>query len=233
MKICLQGVSLAYRDKKILDNISLCFSPGLTYLVGKNGCGKSTLLKSLNGLLPYSGSILIDTQSVRSFQRKELASKVVYLRQAPAFPFRMKVSEYVLMGRYSYTDFWKFYSKNDRKIANQSLEQVGVRHLSLAYLNEISGGEFQKVAIARALCQQADAILLDEPTQSLDPKSKLQIHALLQQMGIQGKTIICVTHDIEMLDREDVHVVGINQGEIALKTTGKPGLPSLLLDSIY
>ena len=233
MEICLRGVSLAYGDKKIVNNISLCFYPGLTYLVGKNGSGKSTLLKSLCGILPYSGTILLDNQSTHLFHRKELASKIVYLKQAPTFSFRMKVLEYVLMGRYAYTNFWKSYSKDDRIIASQSLEKIGIKYLSQAYLNEISGGEFQKVAIARALCQRAETILLDEPTQALDPKARLQVHELLQKMGKQGKTIICVTHDIDRLEDEKVLVVGLKQGEIAFQMRGKPGLASLLLEEIY
>jgi iron complex transport system ATP-binding protein len=169
-------------------------------IAGPNGSGKSTLLNLLCGLLKaQSGSIEIDSGKIESYSSKKLARKVAVVRQEFVPVFGFSVIETVMMPRVQYLDGLGFESPADRQIVNDSLEATDTVNLATRPLGQISGGEKQRVFIARALAQDTPILLLDEPTSFLDLKHQVNTYDLLKKMQLEkSKTIVVVTHDINL-----------------------------------
>ncbi|MDX2246370.1 MAG: ABC transporter ATP-binding protein [Bacteroidia bacterium] len=224
------GVNLNHQ--KILRDISLVFQPGIHYIVGLNGSGKTTLLHSLAGLLSYSGTILMDGTDISRISTQGRARTVAFVQQRLDIPFRIPVYEFLLTGRFPYLNWLGTYSAEDRQTVEESLQLLSLEPFRQRHLHEISGGELQKVLIARALIQQTPVLLLDEPAQSLDPRNKEFLFPFLKELSQKGKTIICTTHDLEPLEDESVFVTGIKSGQIVF--SGKGGnIRSQLMRDVY
>lgn len=185
-----------------------------TSIIGPNGCGKSTFLKILARLItPHGGEIRYENTDQNHIELKNYAKKVAYVPQQIHSIFRYSVYEVVMMGRTPYLGLMGFEKKEDSAIVKDALEQMEIWHLRSKGLNEISGGEAQRVVIARALAQKAELILLDEPNSHLDIEHQLKIFNLLHQLNKdEGLTIIAVSHDLNL--------VGIYSEEIALMQNG-------------
>jgi iron complex transport system ATP-binding protein len=209
--ISLQDVTFGYRPGDlVLDRVSLSLETGsLLAVVGPNGAGKSTLIGLLAGLLrPLSGSVIIDGRDIRSYKTHELARKVAVVRQeyAPAFGF--SVTETVLMARIPHYGQLGFETQADRDLAAQALELTDTARFADRPLNQMSGGERQRVFIARALAQDTPIILLDEPTSFLDLRHQIGIYDLLRSIQLEkGRTIVAVTHDINLAVQYCDHVL--------------------------
>lgn len=228
----LDKLSVKKRDRVILEDISVSFANGLTYVVGLNGSGKTTLLKCLAQLIPYEGKIWLDQLPLDKLSPKVLAQKISVVPQHLNIPVKIRVYDFVLMGRFPYLNWLGNYQKADHESVNRQLEALAIADLAHRYLDEISGGELQKACIARALCQDTPILLLDEPGQSLDPKNKIHLYRQLETLAQAGKTLICATHDLEPLDNPEVQVVGIRAGEVVLHTAGGD-IRSLLMKKVY
>ncbi|MBN2611550.1 MAG: ABC transporter ATP-binding protein [Bacteroidales bacterium] len=203
-KINIRDLAVGYnRDSKItsqlLSQLNLSCKKGeITGLIGRNGTGKSTLLKTMAGLLPpLSGEILINNQSLVSYDRKALARLVGFVStEVPAVP-SLKVIELVSLGRYPYTDWTGRLTQSDRDIIHQSVKQAGIENIADKSVSEISDGERQRAMIARALAQDTDILILDEPTAFLDLPNRFEILRLLNHLASEKeKTIIFSTHDL-------------------------------------
>ncbi len=189
------------RQTVVFENLSLQVQAGsFMAIAGPNGSGKSTLLNLLCGLLKaQSGSIKIDGGKIESYSSKKLARKVAVVRQEFVPVFGFTVMETVMMPRAQYLDTLGFESEADRQIVNDSLKATDTINLSSRPLGQISGGERQRVYIARALAQDTPILLLDEPTSFLDLKHQVGIYDLLKKMQLEkGKTVVVVTHDINL-----------------------------------
>jgi iron complex transport system ATP-binding protein len=194
-------LDFSYSEGQVLRDLSFQVErASFLTIAGPNGAGKSTLLNLLSGQLRAgSGSIKIDGADIQSFTTAALAKEVAVVRQEFVPVFGFSVLETVLMARVPYYGRLGFESKNDRDIANGALEATDTMKLARRQLGHISGGERQRVFIARALAQDTPILLLDEPTSFLDLRHQVRIYDLLKKMQIEkAKTIVAITHDINL-----------------------------------
>ncbi len=185
---------------KILKDINLHFNPEeFTVILGPNGSGKTTLIKLIARLLKtVEGKIFLKGIPYEQIKVKEFYRTVSYVPQKFISIYPYTVFEIVLMGRSLNFNYWGFENENDVKKVYEILEQLGIKNLARKRINEISGGELQKVIIARSLVQETEILLLDEPNTHLDIKHQIQIFELLKSLKQLGKTIIAVSHDINL-----------------------------------
>lgn len=165
--------------------------------MGPNGCGKTTLLRCIGGLLkPTAGRVLLDGREVDGFAPRELARQLAFVRQHPQTDFDFSAFEIVLMGRNPYQRRLQNESQADWDIVERCMRQTGTWHLRLAVPSQMSGGELQRVMIARALAQDTPLLLMDEPVSSLDIAHQLEVMRLLR--SATEKTILIVIHDLNL-----------------------------------
>ncbi len=200
MLVSLQNLYFSYQHNIILENINLdIFTGDFLGIVGPNGGGKTTLLKIILGLLkPTAGQILIQQQPLKKSQLN-IAYVPQFFNFAKTFP--ISVSEVVLLARLPYT--WLrlgYYSKQDKIIAQQAMEETSIASLAKQALKHLSGGQLQRVFIARALACQPKLLILDEPTANIDFRAEEDIFDLLKQLN-QRMTIIVVSHDIGFISQ--------------------------------
>lgn len=199
----IQAVSLSfgYEGGHVLNHLSFNVGAGeIVALLGANGSGKTTLLKLLLGLLaPSSGTIAIFNAPLSSYAPKERAKQIAYVSQQPASSFPLTVFDLVALGRYPYAARFGP-SAADRSAVEQALEHTDSKHLSARGFATLSGGEQQKVLIARALAQSAKILLLDEPTLHLDLRYQLELLAALKALCAEQRlTVVAVLHDINLV----------------------------------
>jgi len=189
--------SFSYHRTVVFEKINLSLKKNeILCLFGPNGCGKTTLLENILGLLKLQkGSIFLDKKDIKTLKENEIAKKIAYLPQIHNKTFPYKVKEIVLMGRAPYTSIFSAPSKRDHQKVDEVLKLVGINHLkNRPYIN-LSGGESRLVMLARALAQNSEIIIMDEPTSHLDFRNELEvleiITALIQQKKI---SVIMATH---------------------------------------
>ena len=198
-----RNVSFGYprASHRAVGGVSLDVSRGaFVGILGPNGSGKTTLLKLLGGLLtPSTGEVVLEERSLASWTRRELARRVAIVPQElhPAFDYT--VLEMALMGRFPHLGAFAVEGPGDIAIAREALEATGAAAFEARRFSTLSGGEKQRVIVAAALAQQADILLLDEPTASLDPGHQLDIAAVLAELNrVRGLTVVVATHDLNL-----------------------------------
>lgn len=196
--IRLEHIGVAYDKRRVLDDLDLEVADRcITAVMGPNGCGKTTLLRCIGGLLkPTTGRVLLDGQPVDSFSPRELAKQVAVVRQHPQTDFDFSAFEIVLMGRNPYQRRLQNESQADWDIVERCMRQTGTWHLRLAVPSQMSGGELQRVMIARALAQETPLLLMDEPVSNLDIAHQLEVMRLLR--AANDKTVLIVIHDLNL-----------------------------------
>ncbi len=194
----LQHITVGFGDKEILHDVGAGIEPGcITAVMGPNGCGKTTLLRCIGGLLqPSGGQVLIDNKRVQDYTPRALAQKVAFVRQQAQTDFEFSAFETVLMGRNPYQRRLQNESQADWDIVEQCMRQTGTWHLRFAKPGQMSGGELQRVMIARALAQQTPVLLMDEPVSNLDIAHQLDVMRLLRKAT--EKTVLIVIHDLNL-----------------------------------
>ena len=217
----------------VLRDLSFLFKRGLNYLMGLNGSGKSTLIRCISHQIPYEGDIFLGETNLKSLSTKERAQKLAIVYQNLHIPVKIRVFDFVLSGRFPYLGWLGDYTNDDRAIAHDKLEIMGVLDFKDRFLSEISGGELQKVFLARALCQEGNTLLLDEPGQSLDPKSRQELYVMLEELAAGGMDIICATHDFEALDSEQAYIWGLKNGHIECQYPVGMASKALLMEELY
>lgn len=194
----VKNISFAYGRTQILSDVTFTAREGeCVGILGNNGAGKSTLITCINRVQnPAGGEVLIDGRSVRSMSHRELARNVAYVAQKNGLS-QATVFDCVLLGRTPHIK-WAV-SQEDLDLCAEMICRVGLEDLQLRSLDELSGGELQKVMLARALVQQPKVLLLDEPTSNLDPKNQYEMLALVRQIAReQGITVLIVIHDLNL-----------------------------------
>lgn len=189
--------SFGYGERPVFQKLSFCVGRGEVFcIVGPNGCGKTTLLDCILGLLKLDeGEILIGSESIKNIKPKSLADKVAYVPQIHQRSFPYEVKDIILMGRAFKTTLMSSPTEEDREIAYQAMKKVGILHLSGKPYTQISGGECQLVMIARALAQQPDIIVMDEPTSHLDFKNELILLETINELvSKDGISVVMATH---------------------------------------
>lgn len=216
--ISIKGLSVSYDRKTVLSNIYLDIEPGQLYgVLGPNGAGKSTLFKSILGLIDInSGRIEINGKSIKE-QRKQM----VYIPQRGEvdWQFPATVMDVVLMGRYPFKKMFQRLNEEDKKIALDSLEMMGIARFKDRQIGELSGGQQQRVFLARAICQQADIFLFDEPFVGVDITTEQKIIQILQKLASEGKTLLVVHHDLSTVRDYFDQVILLNQRLVVVGDT--------------
>jgi iron complex transport system ATP-binding protein len=196
-----RDVSFGYGARTVLQGISFSIREGdFVGVIGPNGAGKSTLTKVLSGLLrPSEGVVTLMGADMRSLSKRKVAAQLAVVQQEEAPDFGFTVTEEVMMGRAPHHGGLYFEGPSDRVIVQESMDKTGVTHLADRRIETLSGGESQRVRIARALAQQPRFLLLDEPTNHLDLRSQLSVMELLQDIHSEGQAILIVSHDINFV----------------------------------
>ena len=217
----IESLHAGYGKDEVLCGVTLeCESSKVTTLIGANGCGKSTLLKTVLGMLPTKeGDISLNGVSIKHLSPSEKAKKIAYLSQSKGIP-DITASRLVLHGRFPYLSYPRRYSKADYDAAESAMRQMGIYELADRQMSELSGGMRQKVYIAMALCQEADIIMMDEPTAYLDIGQQLKLADTVRALADKGKTVITVLHDIALALKISDKIAVIRDGKIC--TVGEP-----------
>lgn len=199
--ISVADLSHTYGSNQVLFHTSFEVPQGSFFtIIGPNGSGKSTLMKILAGVLrTKTGEITISGKNIKEFSRKSLSRSVAFVPQAVSEEFPFRVEELVLLGRAPHQGFLGMNQAGDTELARRAMEFTGVAHLSERRLDQISGGERQRVLIARAICQQTSLMLLDEPASALDLAHQVKLMDLLDRLRKEtGMGIVMVSHDINL-----------------------------------
>lgn len=220
----LKKVTFSYGEAPALRECSVELGSGaLTGLIGPNGAGKSTLLKVMAGLLrPAMGSVDISGQPLATIKPRQRAQQLAFVPQRTEAAFAMSVRELVMLGRTPYQRGLAWESANDRRATEQALMQMDCTRLASRSIDTLSGGEWQRVVVARALAQEPRVLLLDEPIAHLDPAYQLHLMTLLRTMVDQhGLTICCALHDINLAARFCDRLLLLRDGEIVANGTAQ------------
>ncbi|WP_291583709.1 ABC transporter ATP-binding protein [Clostridium sp. UBA6640] len=200
-------------------------------IIGPNGSGKSTLLKCIyRTLKPTSGTVFLDDKDIKSFSMKESAKKMAVVSQHNNYNFDFSVVDMVLMGRAPHKKFIEKDNAEDYKIMKESLDKVGM----LSYINRsfssLSGGEKQRIVLARALAMKTECLILDEPTNHLDIKYQLQFMATVKELGV---TVISAIHDLNIAALYCDKIYAMKSGKIVSYGTPKEVLTEELIKNLY
>lgn len=204
-KLEVHELTAAY-NSPVLAGVTVTLQTGsLVVLCGRNGCGKSTLLSVMAGVpdaaLKVSGAVTLNDREIKNYKRRELARYVAYMEQTEYSTWNFKVSDYVLQGRYAHSKNG-YYTQADHEICSAALQETGIASLAQRNVHELSGGEFQKVRIARALAQQPQFMLLDEPAANLDFVYEPQLMQQLKDITARKNIgIILSMHDVNLAAR--------------------------------
>lgn len=231
--ITLDHIQVSFGSRHILDDICADIPHRrITAVMGPNGCGKTTLLRCIGGLLePNQGQVLVDGRPVASYHARELAQKVAFVRQQAQTDFEFSAFETVLMGRNPYQKRLQNESQADWDIVEQCMRQTNTWHLRLAKPAQMSGGELQRVMIARALAQQTPLLLMDEPVSNLDIAHQLDIMRLLRQAS--DKTILIVIHDLNLALQFCDDILLFHQGKLLFHGPVAQGLTPNNIGNVY
>jgi iron complex transport system ATP-binding protein len=210
-------VHSGYDQSDVLKGVSLSVADSdFAVIIGPNGAGKSTLLYTLIGYLPCrKGEILIKGKPLREWHKKELARTIALIPQETVMPFDYTVEEMVLMGRYPWLELLQSWSKRDRDLVQEILTKLDLTELANRYFTQLSGGEKQRVLLARALAQQTEVILLDESLSQLDINHQIEMMQLLSEINRkEGKCIILVSHHINLAANVSSHLIFLKEGRL-------------------
>lgn len=218
-----------------LDQVSFDVSPGIvTAVAGPNGSGKSTLVRALLRRLPLNGgAITIDGDDIVTLSQQEIALRIAIAPQREELSFPMRVMEYIALGRYPRLGLWRSATEPDHQAVASAMARAGVSEFADRRTDELSGGEWQRVRIARALAQEARAIVLDEPTTFLDLSHEMALFELLHSLAQEGMTVLIVSHQLNLVARFASRVVLLNRGRVVAQGEPDEVMKAPLLERVY
>jgi iron complex transport system ATP-binding protein len=199
-EIALEGLAVRYGQRFVVEDVDLKIPAGSWEgLIGPNGAGKTTLLKALAGLVEHRGVVRLDGGPAVDRGRRAIARAIAYVPQRPVLPPEMTVHEYVLLGRTPHLSYFGTEGRLDLEIAAEVLDRLDLSSLRDRPLGTLSGGEFQRVLLGRALAQQAPILLLDEPTSALDVGHQLSVLELVDELRRERSlTVLSAMHDLTL-----------------------------------
>lgn len=236
VKLEMQGITLAYGDKKVVEDVTFQVMPGeMVGLVGPNGSGKSTIIKALSRIVtPHSGRVLINGRDISQIPRRELSLLIGVVPQIPLLPSPFTAFEIVLMGRNPHLGLFQYEGPKDMDIVWQAMGQTSTQCLAERRISELSGGEIQCVVIARALAQETQAILLDEPTANLDIGRQIEILDLVKSLCRENKlTVVAALHDLNLASHYCDRLLLINKGRIHAEGTPTEVINTKNIEQVY
>lgn len=235
--INIENLNFGYGERQILNNLSLSIDKKkLVGILGPNGCGKSTLLKNILGYLHISsGTIKIANKNSKEFSQKEKSKLISLVPQKSQLMSAMSVEEFVLMGRLPHLEnSWKGYSREDRELAEKALNSLDLERFKKRTATTLSGGEFQRVLLARTITQDTEIILLDEPTSALDLNHAIELMEKVKEIvRKEGKTAVAVLHDLNLASLFCDELIMLKNGKLFCKGTPKEVLTKENLKEVY
>jgi iron complex transport system ATP-binding protein len=220
--LTLRDVTVDYGGRVAVDRVSVTVAPGgWTALIGPNGAGKTSLLHAVTGAVPCSGALAVGREDLAALPPRVRARRVALVPQRPVIPDDMPVVDYVLLGRTAHLPYLGVETANDRRVVAETLERLDLGGLARRQVSKLSGGEQQRVVLARALAQQTSVLLLDEPTSALDIGHRQQVLELVD--GLRREcllTVFTAMHDLTLAAQYAERLVLLDAGRIA--ATGTP-----------
>ena len=233
--ISATNISARYGSRKVFDRVSLSVARGeWVGVIGPNGAGKSTLLKALAGLLGVEGDIRISGNDLRTLSRRMRAQSIAYVPQVPHLPEGVTVGEYVLLGRTPYVSILGAGTRRDAQIARDALDLLDAANLSDRDVATLSGGEAQRVVLARAIAQEPELLLLDEPTSALDLGRQQEAMQIIDELRTRhALTVVATMHDLMLAGQFTDRLLLINGGGILAEGTPREVLTSTTISQHY
>jgi len=235
-EISLKEVSLAYGTSEVIHGVSFGLERGIfAGLVGPNGSGKSTIIKSLSRILePTHGQIFLRGRNIKSMKQKDMARLLAVVPQNAVLPSLFTAFEIVLMGRNPHKGFLSYEDENDMEIVRDAMEKTDTWHFRDRCIHELSGGEIQSVVIARALTQNTDIIVLDEPTAALDVARQIEIlNFLRDHCKAHNKTIIAAIHDLNLAAHYCDRMILLKKGDVFIDDVPSKVITNENLSTVY
>lgn len=234
--LSVKNLSHAFDGRTVLEDLSFEVQAGNFFIIiGPNGSGKTTLLKMLVGLLPLkAGRIQLLSEDLSDYTAAGLARRIAYVPQNVPVEFPFSVTQVVLMGRSPHLGLLGFEGEADLELAHDAMTFTDVAHLAERRLDQLSGGEQQRVFIARAICQQPRIMLLDEPTAALDLSHQVRLMDLMERLKAeQGMTVVMVSHDLNMAAMYADRLLLLSKGTIARSGRPEQVIDYELLEQVY
>ena len=215
----VEKLDFTYDSEPVLKNVGFSVNKmEFIGLIGPNGSGKSTLLKLMGGVLSCDqGEIFYNNRPTKSINKKELARSITWIPQEHPMVFPFTIQEIVLMGRHPYLSPLSFEGEEDYRISRHAMETTQTLQFAERYFNEISGGEKQRVSIARALVKKPLVILADEPTGNLDPNVSDEILDLLEIATDSGAAVLMSTHNFPLIQPRKKRFIELNEGRLVIQ----------------
>ena len=223
LSLKIENLEYQYSKYRVLDGVDIDIRKGeILGILGPNGCGKTTLLRNLNkNLQPTGGCILLDGTDLEDLSKKDIAQKIAVVPQTNEIQFAFTVREIVAMGRMPFQSMMGGESEENKRIIDSAIEKTGLSRFSERQINTMSGGERQRVIIARAVAQTPEILLMDEPTLHLDISMQFDALNLVYNLSREtGLTIVIVSHDLSMVARYCDRIVMLHNHKI--HAIGKP-----------
>jgi iron complex transport system ATP-binding protein len=229
------GLSVRLGRNAVLHDVSLSAAPGSwVTVVGANGAGKSTLLRAVSGVIRHAGTVRVDGTDIGALAPRDRARRLALVAQNPVLPPAMTVASYVLLGRLAHMGRLARESAEDLAAVADVLARLDAGHLAGRRLGSLSGGEAQRIAVARAVVQQAPVLLLDEPTSSLDIGHQLDVLDLVEDLRRRsGLTVVSTMHDLTLAARYAERLVLLSAGRVAVDGTPETVLTETNLARFY
>lgn len=226
MLLQVNHLSFGYNNSTLIGDLSFQVDrPSFIAIIGHNGSGKSTFFKTLTSRQPYSGNILIKGQDLQKINNLLASGLISCLDQKNNLSFDIKVIDLVMMGRFRFKSFFQDYDLHDKDIARLALQSLDILHLEDKDFLSLSGGEQQLVWLAQLSLQDADMVLLDEPTQQLDLYNKKRMFDEMERwVESKGKLVMCVTHDIQNLYDMNGYFINFSDEKPSLQELNKDNL---------
>ncbi len=232
----INNVSTGYGGSYVVKDVSIDIKAGeMVCLIGPNGSGKTTLLKAIAALKDFNGNIDYQGNNLKDMSRREIGKTMAMISQNTTTYFPFSVQDTVMNGRYVYMEgLFKGPKKEDYQIVRESLEKVGMQDFGDRYINTLSGGQLQRVYLAKLLAQKPSIILLDEPTNHLDLKYQIETLEFIKKLTIaENKISIVVLHDLNLVQRYADRVIMLSEGDDYLIGNTKEVLTNEKLNEFY
>jgi len=232
----VRNITISYAENEVLRDVSFDLKNGeIVAVLGANGAGKTTLIRALNGTLPVSkGGMSLEGKPLESFSRRQIAQRIAVVAQENETKFPVTVLEFVLSGRFARGKAFGWETDDDIQIAENALQNCDLSDYGGRLMNEISGGERQRVVLARALATEARILLLDEPTANLDMAHQASMFRLVrEQCKNDGCSAIIITHDLNLASEFADRIVLLKGGRIYAEGTPKKILNAENLNEVF
>jgi iron complex transport system ATP-binding protein len=203
-------------------------------LIGPNGAGKTTILRALGGLVPFAGQVLLEGHAVSTSSRREIARRIALVPQHPQTPPELTVAEYVLLGRTPHIGYLATETRSDRLAAERAIARLALRPFAERSLGSLSGGELQRVVLARALAQESPILLLDEPTSALDLGRQQQALELVDSLRRDDElTVVSAMHDLSLAGQYADRLLLLDRGQVVAEGSALEVLSEASIASYY